>query len=204
MDVFPFPQTYVGRSIDTAARDPNWGDPFRVTSPQASSVIDSLIWADQGWAGSPVQQQENKAIVREESRVKAEKAGGASTKTVDTVVGLFGTFVEGSQRASTWADKILGPLPVQSVNPGAKVKGFPVSPTEVHYRPLNSIDQKMGDLRKAGDNIVTQVKGMFNIALDRPGDSLSPVTLQTAQAVQSGQGLIFAIVMILLLYMVTK
>ncbi|KKN06587.1 hypothetical protein LCGC14_1075810 [marine sediment metagenome] len=179
---FPTPQT-LGRTrgINTVPTDPNAGLLARPTATEARSLWDQVRSYINNYGGSIGLTQTIKGI---ESQQKAAPIGNVTPSVFGTISGVLE-----SARAveSTWktiADKIIEDrgLVIQSDYPGAKVPGPIPAPRVENYGGANSMDKALSAIKRAGEEFVNQVKGMFNLGYDGPQD-------QTGVPIEEHKGL---------------
>lgn len=181
IEEYPYPQT-IGRvrNIETVAPVAEWNWPYRVTSPGAES-----LWKDYGFT----YELKSEAVRKQESTQAAASTGGGGGGIFETIGDLLGTFGGAAKKTSTIADQIMENwgLKVQSVSPGSKVSGSPPAPTITNYGVANNVDRKIKDIKTAGEAVLNQIKGLFNLSYEGPYDPKA--TPQTGVATVPSTGM---------------
>jgi hypothetical protein len=161
---YPFPQT-IGRvrELNTVPLTPNVAIP-RATQPEATSLFTQVSSYVNNFLGN---------LNVAETTKDAQSAAIAAKVTVgepQKIPSLLDTFTQSAQKISTLADEFLkqSGYTVSRVDPGAKVEGRPPAPTTTQYQYPNLIDQKVQEVVTKGEQILNQVKGMFNLAYEHP------------------------------------
>ena len=164
MNDFPFPQTLgKTRAINTVAPDPNTGKIARPTQYEAQSLLTQAANYVNNWLGNV---STANAVKDQESISKAGKVGN-----IPTGFQAFGeAFTTSANKIKTIADEFFqqGGYTVTRTDPAAKVPGRPVAPATTHYQYPNRIDQDVKNVVTAGQDFVSQVKGLFNIGYETP------------------------------------
>ena len=162
---WPLPQTEGRqRDLNTVAPDPNTGMVARPVRFQAQSLLTQVGSYVNNWLGD----------VATANTVKDAESLGMAAKVSNTASQGFATIVETYGQApspfETMADDFMDRLglKVSSVEPGSTVAGRPVAPTTTNYQYANNIDKAIQDVRSAGQEVIEQVKGYFNIGYEGP------------------------------------
>lgn len=165
---FPRPQT-LGRtrSINTVPADPNVGLMARPTAYESQSFFDQILAYVNNYGGSVPLSQTIKGI---ESQQKAAPIGNVTPSRFDTI---SRTLESARDIKSTWktiADKIIKDrgIVIQSDYPGSDVPGPIPAPRVENYSGADTRDKAWSDVKRFGEDLVGQVKGLFNLAYDGP------------------------------------
>jgi hypothetical protein len=163
-DTFPYPQTYGRtRELNTVPITENVALP-RLTQTEGVSLFTQVANYVNNWLGNIPQAN---AVKNEQSNVMAAKinAGELSTSSPS----LVDIFTSSANKMKTIADEWLeaGGYTVSRVDPAA-VPGTTPAPQTTQYQYPNLIDQKIQNVVSAWGQLTDQVKGMFNLAYEKP------------------------------------
>lgn len=162
---FPAPQTEGRqRDVNTFAGNPFTGWIYKPTEYEAQSIFETPGDYIDNYGGNIPRAEASKDVL---SQDKAGEIGNRPT-FVDTMTGVLKSASTSAQTWKTYADTMLGNLKVQDVHPGSTVKGPVPSPTIIHYGVENNMDRKIEGIKTAYEDIVHQVKGLFNLAYEGP------------------------------------
>ncbi len=165
---FPTPQT-LGRTrgINTVPSDPNAGLLARPTSYEASSFFDQVLSYINNYGGSVAVSAAVKGV---ESQQKAAPIGNVAPSRFTTISEALASTRPFESTWKTIADQIIEGwgLVIQSDYPGAKVPGPIPAPRVENYGGADTRDKAWSDVRRFGETIVNQVKGLFNLAYEGP------------------------------------
>lgn len=193
---FPYPQT-LGRTreIHTVEPYPNRAELARPTQTEATSLFTQSASYVNNWLANLTQSNQ---VKDQQSLEKAGKVSGGEPVTFETIAD---TFARSARTMKTYADDLLESFGyrVSRVDPGAKVPGRPVAPRTVHYQNPNLIDQKVADIKQAGQAFVDQVKGLFNKAYEGPREPQAVVASDIGITEQNAQWLFMGALLIVLL-----
>jgi len=192
---FPYPQT-LGRTreLNTVTPTPNVALP-RATQPEATSLFTQFANYVNNYLGNVPAAN---AIKDTESIDKAAKVSAGSPSAFTSIID---SFTQSATKIKTLADELLvaGGYTVSRVDPAA-VPGVTPAPKTTQYQYPNQIDQKVKSVVAAGTDFIDQIKGMFNLAYEKPMEQKAVVASSVGGIGPAG-GWTFLILIALILWM---
>ena len=166
MQEYPAPQTEGRtRAVNTYAGNPFAGWIYKPTQYQVQSIFETPNSYIDNYSGDIRTAEKSKDVL---SQDKAAQIGNKPNGTINAWLGVAASAKESAVTWKTYADVMLGNLKVQDVHEGAKVDGVTPAPRTIHYGAENNMDQKIENIKGAGENLVDQIKGLFNLAYEGP------------------------------------
>lgn len=170
---------------------------FRPTAPENPSMIETSKWRNQGWLGSPYEEELSVGFKSAESQQLAETMGPKADPMGE---GLEWALAQ-TRKVTTLYDELRGlwePREVITEKPRA---GYPEGKD---VRNLDQIVKKGADVTKAGaawvGGIYDQVKGLFNLGFDQTGKQpVFSIQHEIEPTAKIGIGVIAAVIILLLL-----
>ena len=208
---YPYPQR-AGRDRNIVLADQSTFDglPFRPTQTQAESLFRTDVYAGNDWYGTPYELQFSQQANTEESRAKAALIGGESGGGIFAgIMDIFG--IEG-KTFKTIADEFVVKYGLydQSFSAGSSVPGFPPAPGEINLSAAQRekiIKNRIASAQSVFGSLVSQVKGLFNMAYDSPGidpgGEMEPMELP-GPAKEVPTGMIKAAAVLFIIYLVIQ